>query len=145
MSYDCKAFIAEYPEFGAPLPETAVERQLRQSALMLNPGAWGKWIEMARGLWTAHYLALEYDISAKILELGKHSPYDLGQTINMVANTNGLTQGKAPSLMLTGDNPLLADFGRTDYGLRYLNLLYTVVAPGDVVYSPDTSDTLEGR
>jgi len=144
MPYDREAFIADYPEF-ADLPQGAVDRQLRQSRLMLNPAAWSKWLEMARGLWVAHYLALEYDISAKIRELGKRSPYDLGQTINMVANTNGLTLGKAPSLMLTGDNPLFADFGRTSYGIEYLNLLYTVVPSGDVVYSPDTSATLEGR
>ena len=144
MAYIYDTFIADYPEF-ADLPQAAVNRLLRQSMLMLNPGAWGKWYEMAQGEWTAHYLALEFDITAKCAELGMRSPYDVGTVNNQSASTSSVSIGTTTSAMLTGDDPILADFGRTTYGMKYLNLLYTVIPAGAVVYSPDTSATLEGR
>lgn len=142
MAYTYDTFIVDYPEF-ADLPPAAVNRQLRQSVLMLNPGAWGKWYEMAQGEWTAHYLALEYDIAGKCAELGMRSPYDVGTVNNQAASTNSVSIGTTTSAMLTGDDPILADFGRTTYGMKYLNLLYTVIPAGGIVYSPDTSATLE--
>lgn len=142
MAYTYDTFIVDYPEF-ADLPPAAVNRQLRQSVLMLNPGAWGKWYEMAQGEWTAHYLALEYDIAEKCKELGMRSPYDVGTVNNQAASTSSVSIGTTTSAMLTGDDPILADFGRTTYGMKYLNMLYTVIPAGSVVYSPDTSATLE--
>lgn len=142
MAYTYETFIADYPGF-ADLPLAAVTRQLRQSVLMLNPGVWGKWYEIAQGEWTAHYLALEYDIAGKCAALGMRSPYDVGTVNNQAASTNSVSLGTTTSAMLTGDDPILADFGRTTYGMKYLNLLYTVVPAGAVVYSPDTSYSVE--
>ena len=142
MAYTYETFIADYPGF-ADLPPAAVTRQLRQSVLMLNPGAWGKWYEIAQGEWTAHYLALEYDIAGKCAELGMRSPYDVGTLNNQAASTNSVSLGTTTSAMLTGDDPILADFGRTTYGMKYLNLLYTLIPAGAVVYSPDTSYSVE--
>lgn len=142
MAYTYETFIADYPGF-ADLPPAAVTRQLRQSVLMLNPGAWGKWYEIAQGEWTAHYLALEYDIAGKCAELGMRSPYDVGTVNNQAASTNSVSLGTTTSAMLTGDDPILADFGRTTYGMKYLNLLYTLIPAGAVVYSPDTSYSVE--
>lgn len=139
MAYTYDTFIADYPEFTG-LPQNAVDRQLRESTLMLNPGAWGKWYEMAQGLWVAHYLALEYDISAKCRELGMKSPYDVGTVNNQAASTSSVSIGATTSAMLTGDDPILADFARTTYGMKYLNLLNTVTPAGQVVYSQDTSE-----
>lgn len=143
MAYTYDTFIADYPEFGG-VPQAAVNRQLGQSELMLNPAAWGKWFEMAQGLWTAHYLALEYDISAKCTELGMRSPYDVGTVNSQSASTSGLSMSSTTSAMISGDDPIMADFARTTYGMQYLNLLYTVIPAGDVVYSPDTSATMNG-
>jgi hypothetical protein len=142
MAYTYDTFIADYPEF-ADLPPAAVNRQLRQSVLMLHPGAWGKWYEMAQGLWTAHYLALEYNIAGKCAELGMRSPYDVGTVNNQAASTGSVSIGSTTSAMLTGDDPILADFARTTYGMKYLNLLYTVIPAGGIVYSPDTSYSVE--
>lgn len=141
MAYTYDTFIADYPEF-ASLPPAAVNRQLRQSVLMLSLGAWGKWYEMAQGEWCAHYLALEYDISAKCEELGLRSPYDVGTANNQSASTSSASIGFVTSAMLSGDDPILADFGRTVYGMKYLNLLYTVIPAGAVVYSLDTSEAM---
>ncbi len=142
MAYTYETFISDYQEF-ADLPPSAVNRQLRQSVLMLNPGAWGKWYEMAQGVWAAHYLALEYDISGKASDLGMRSPYDVGTVNNQAASTSSVSIGTTTSAMLTGDDPILVDFARTTYGMKYLNLLYTVIPAGSIVYSPDTSATLE--
>ena len=142
MAYICDTFIAEYPEF-ANVPLAAVNRHIRQSAIMLSSGAWGKWHEMAQGLWVAHYLALEYDIAARRAELGMRSPYDVGTVNSQSASTSSVTISTTTPAMLTGDDPLLVDFGRTSYGMQYLDLLCTVIPAGIVVYSPDTSATLE--
>lgn len=138
MPYTYETFIADFPEF-ADVPQTAVERQLRYSVVMLSLSAWGKWYDMAQGLWTAHYLALEYDISEKCAELGIRSPYDVGNVSSMSASTSSVAVTNTTTAMLTGDDPILADFARTRYGMDYLSLLYTVIPAGTVVYSPDTS------
>lgn len=141
MAYTYDTFISDYLEF-ADLPPAAVNRQLRQSVLMLNLAAWGKWYEMAQGLWTAHYLALEYDISAKCAELGLRSPFDVGTANNQSASTSSASIGFVTSAMLSSDDPIIADFARTRYGMQYLNLLYTVIPAGVVVCSQDTSEAM---
>lgn len=149
MSVTYEIFTADYPEFadipeGEGIPEGAVKRVLAQAVLMLSPSAWGKWHEMAIGLWSAHYLALEYDISGRCSELGMKNPYDAGTASSMSASTGGLSVSYAASSMRTGDDPTSADFARTGYGLRYLNLLHTVIAPGGVIRSADTSASERG-
>jgi len=142
MAYTYDTWLADYPEF-AEVPPAAVARQLRQSLLMLNPAAWGKWYETAQGDWTAHHVALEYNIAGKCAELGMRSPYDVGVMHTQTASTNSLTVGYTPPALATGDDPIAAGFARTSYGLRYLQLLHTVVPAGGVVFSPDTSAAMQ--
>ena len=144
MPHTVESLKADYPEFG-DLQDNAIKLQLGQSKIMLSSTVWGKYFQMAQGLWCAHYLALDWDITGNCAELGKKSPYDVGTANNQTASTNSLSIGLVTSAMLSGDDPILADFGRTRYGMRYLNLLYTVIPAGAVVYSPDTSATLAGR
>ena len=136
--YVYETFIEDYPEF-AGLPEAAVKRVIGQSVLMLAEKVWGKWFHMAQGLWTAHYLALAYDIAAACAELGMKSPTDMGAVTSLSASTSSLSISRSTSAMLTGDDPIAADFGRTAYGMQYLNILETVIPPVAVVYSADTS------
>lgn len=136
-SYDYDMFAGEYQEF-ADIPMDAVERTLAQAHLMLALDVWGNWHHMALGLWTAHYLALVYDISDAAAALGMRSPYEIGVTNSMAASTGGLAETTITPAILSGDDPVQADFARTAYGLRFLNLL-TVIPAGITVFSPDTS------
>ena len=138
MPYTREDFIAEYPEF-TDVPAPLVDRQFKHSALMLNSGVWGRWYTMAQGLRVAHYLALSHDISGKCSELGMRSPYDVGTANSKSASTSSLSVSTTVSAMLSSDDPIVADFARTTYGMQYLNLLHTVIPAGLVVYSPDTS------
>ncbi len=131
-------FLASYPEF-ADVPVSAIERQLKAACLMLSPCAWGKWLPLATELWVAHYLALSFDISGKQTELGMRSAYGVGVGNSMSASTSSLSISSTTPAFLTGDDPILADMGRTTYGLEWLSLLYTVIPPGMIVHSPDTS------
>lgn len=131
-------FVAGNPEF-LDLPCGVVESIISQARLMLDRSVWGKWWCMAMGLWIAHNIAITYDIRDACQRLGMRSPYDVGTTNNISASTNSLSKGSTTSAMLTSDNPVLAGYGRTVYGLRFLELLYTVIPAGLTVFSPDTS------
>ena len=143
MAHTYDTWFKRYPEFDI-VPQAAAEAQLEDALLMLSPTAWGKYYDRAQALWTAHYLALRFDVSKRCKELGMRSPYDVGTATSMNASTGSLAVTKSTSALLTGDDPILSDFARTLYGLEYLDLLYTVIPAGGIVYSPDTSDT-EGR
>lgn len=128
-------FIEDFPEF-SQVPAGAVNRQLAMSNT-LSRSAWGRWWTFAVELFTAHYLAVRFKITSAINENGLNNPYDAANvTTNKSANTNGISEGNAPSQLLTGENPITADLARTEYGLEYLSLMNMVVAPGNIVYSP---------
>ena len=130
------SFLDSYPEFG-DLPQNVIAQEFAQSDLLLSRGAWGKWFHMAQGLWCAHNLALQWDIAESCAKLGKKNPYDVSAVTSQTASTTSLSLSTTPSDMLKGDDPLLLDFARTSYGMRYLNLLYTIIPAGEVVCSPD--------
>lgn len=143
LTYDL--FIDAYPEFG-DVPQSAIERQIDLSNLTLLESAWGKWYSHALMLFTAHYLAVRYNISAKLAELGLRSPVSsIGTVTNKSANTSGLSEGSATSQLITSANPIEADLARTEYGLEYLHLLKIVIPPGRVVYSPSSALSAGGR
>lgn len=137
---DYTLFVAEYPEFAA-LPEAAVTVQLRRADLMLSINAWGKWLCMAQNLYTAHHLALEYDMGEACADIKKRNPYDVGTINSQNASTSSLAITSVTSALVTGDDPVLSGFARTTYGMGYLELLYTVIPAGGVVYSADTSES----
>ena len=138
-------FIQAFPEF-ANLAEPTVKFRLDFSNAWLSPGVWGKLWNHACGLVTAHYLFLRYNVTEGLAESGVMSPTSaIGVATNISANTSGLSQGMTVSGLVSSDNPVDADFARTEYGLEFLNLLYTMVPAGSVVYSPDTSAALAGE
>lgn len=137
LSYD--DFISWYPEF-SELVQGAVERQLDLSNMTLSEPAWGKWWKQACGLFTAHYLAVRFDISQATYDNGvRPATSSIGVVTNKSANTNGLSEGSAVSQLVTSGNPIEADFARTSYGLEYLSLLHMVVPAGNIILSGDAS------
>lgn len=140
LTYD--EFKAWYPEF-ADVPQGAVENQLDLSNMTLAYSAWGKWWRQAVGLFTAHYLALRFDISNGLAANGVKSPLGtIGVVTNKSANTSSLSEGSTVSGLVTSSDPIEADFGRTEYGLRYLSLLEMVVPTGNIIKSPDASEAI---
>lgn len=136
---DYAQFLEWFPEF-EDVPQGAVQRQLDLSNMTLSPSAWGKWWEQAVGLYSAHYLAIRFKLSEALNRHGMRSPTaSVGTTTNKSANTNGISEGTAVSGLVTGDDPINADFGRTSYGLEYLSLMEIAIPPGLVVYSPSAA------
>lgn len=137
LAYDM--FIEWYPEF-EDVPSGAVTRQLDLSNMTLSEHAWGKWWNQACGLFTAHYLAIRYNISDALHANGiRSATASVGVTTNKSATTSGITEGSAVSGLITGDNPIGADFGRTSYGLEYLSLMDMIIPSGNVIFSPSAS------
>jgi len=138
LSYD--GFVSWYPEFLFPEPSkvAAVQRQLELASMTLSSSAWGTWWQHACALYSAHYLALRFDISRALGDLGlKSATKSVGTTINKSANVSGISEGVAVSQLVTSNNPLEADFARTSYGLEYLSLMQRVIPPGRVICSPE--------
>lgn len=135
---DYALFVVEYPEF-VELPEAVVTMHLRRADLMLSASAWGQWLGMAQALYAAHHLALDYDISEACDALKKRNPYDVGVINSQNVSTSSLAVTSTTTALVTGDDPVLSGFARTTYGMQYLELLYTVIPAGGVVFSSDTS------
>ena len=132
-------FLEWFPEF-SDVPTNVGEFRLSLSNDFLQSSVWGKLYQRACALLTAHYLYLRYNISDALNENGLRSPAStIGITTNKSANTNGLSEGSVTNSMITSDNPVVADLARTEYGLEFLDLLYTWVPAGNVVFSPDSS------
>ena len=132
-------FLEWFPEF-SDVPTNVGEFRLSLSNDFLQSSVWGKLYQQASALLTAHYLFLKYNISEGLTENGMRSPAStIGITTNKSANTSGLSEGSVTNSMITSDNPIVADLARTEYGLEFLNLLYTWIPACDIVFSPDAS------
>lgn len=132
-------FLDRYPEFKG-VPESAGSYQLEFSSRLISKSAFGKFWNDAVGLFTAHYLALRFDISDQEDEEGLNDPSStIGVATSKSASTGGLSEGSTVSGLITGTNAIEADLARTEYGLRFLSLLRAVVPAGNIVISIDTS------
>lgn len=132
-------FLEWFPEF-EQVPQSAGTFRLDLSNTLLDAAVWGKFYQRASALFTAHYLWMRYNVSAGITANGLRSPSStIGVTTNKSANTSGLSEGSAYSGLITSDNPILADLARSEYGLEFLNLLYTWIPACGIVWSPDAS------
>lgn len=134
-------FLEWFPEFSG-VPTSMGEFRLELSNDFLQPSVWGKLYQRACALLTAHYLYMRYNVSDAVAENGMRSPAStIGFTTNKSANTSGLSEGSVTNAMITSDNPILADLARSEYGLEFLNLLYTWIPACGTVFSPDASAT----
>lgn len=137
LAYD--KFIGWYPEF-EDVPKGAVERQLDLSNMTLSVNAWGKWWTQACGLFTAHYLAIRFNLSEALATNGVRSATSsVGVVTNKSATTSGITEGVEVSGLVRSEDPIMADFSRTSYGLEYLSLMHMAIPAGNVIFSPSAS------
>lgn len=138
MAFVYEDFIAAFPEF-SQIPESAVKYRGNFADRLIHPTNWGDFRTDAVFLFTAHCLAIEYNITAALKEFGKSTGVlNSGMVTSMSASNASLSQSFATNALVTSDNPLYADLGRTIYGLRYLELMEMTMAYGYVVISPNT-------
>ena len=130
-------FIAAYPEF-AGVPEAQGKRQLGLGVKLWSPGVVGNFHDEMVYLWTAHYLALRFNIADGLESSGVNPEMTGSGTVSsMSASVGSLSITNANSAMVSSDNAFEADMSRTRYGLEFLSLLDMVVGPGRVVISPE--------
>ena len=139
-------FIKSYPEFvrhkGGNPPRSAVESQLAKGNITLSRGAWGEYWPFAVELWTAHYLALRFNIQPNLAKRGlRELDTVAGAATSQSAGSSNLSETRTVPAMLNSKNPFYADMARTEYGLEFLSLMHWVIIPAGIVLSPDTSDT----
>ena len=129
-------FIGEYPEFTS-VAQAAVERRLLTTSNYLSEDAWGAfWLEAAF-LFTAHKLALRFNISAAVFAAGMRSANSSIKTVtSQSASPDTLSESSVVSELVTSSDPFKADLARTSYGLEFLALMNTVISPANVVVSP---------
>ena len=129
-------FIAEYPEL-AGVAQAVVERRLLATSNYLSEDVWGDfWLE-AGFLFTAHKLALRFNISADVFTAGMRSANSTIKTVtSQSASPDTLSESSVVSELVTSKDPFTADLARTNYGLEFLALMHTVVSPANVVVSP---------
>lgn len=63
-----------------------------------------------------------------------------GITTSKSASNASLSESTELNAFVRSDNPLWADFGRTNYGLEYLSLLEETLPYSKVVYSRSALD-----
>ena len=128
MAIDRTTFLAEFPEFSV-VPGSAVDRRLAQATATLKPSRLGVWYEDLCFLWSAHYLFTRFDISAGLDANSLNEMENQGVTTAQAASTTGLSSSTSVSQLVQSENPVLADFSLTKYGMMYMSLLRQVVAP----------------
>lgn len=133
MSFDYAQFIAVYPEF-SDIPQATVEFKGNLGDKILSDTSWGDVRDEALFLWTAHRLALEYNI-AKALKNNKKNSINPGLVNSQSASNASLSNSYSHSAMVSSDNPMQADYARTSYGLEFLSLMNMVMPAGYVVIS----------
>ena len=140
-------FIEHYPEFaesssGIP-PRSAVEYKLEQGNITLSRHEWGAYWHFAVELWTAHYIALRFNISPNFSAKGlQNLDSVVGVSQSMSAGSSNLSESRTMPAMLNSQNPFYADMARTEYGMEFLSLMQAVISPAGIVLSPDTSDSI---
>ena len=133
MSFNTVKFKTIYPEFSS-LTDIIVEYRGTQGDKTLSDTTWGDLREEALFLWTAHYLAIQYNIAKGLKQNGKNS-INPGLVNSQSASNASLSNSYSHSNMVSGDDPFRADFARTSYGLEYLSMMETTMGNGHVVIS----------
>lgn len=135
--FDVDKFLAVFPEFG-DIPSARIEFIGEWGEDFLSKTAFGKWWERAVWLFVAHRLATQFDISAKVAELGEVGADAYGMlTTSQSASTSSLSESKTASAFANSDNPLYFDLSKTRYGIMLLELIELLMPGGLLVCSGD--------
>ena len=134
-------FIGAYPEF-SEIDENAVSNVLKIENCILSDTAWGCLRCHAVQLRAAHRLALRFNIGKILKTLGMKNGASSAAVTSKSASNASLSESSELNAFARSDNPVWADFGRTEYGLEYLRLLLETMPQGNVILSRSVGDVL---
>ena len=134
-------FIMAYPEFSG-IPENAVTNVGNVEDKILSDTAWGDLRCHALQLRTAHRLALRFNIGKIVKTLGMRNGSSSAAVTSKSASNASLSESSQLNAFAQSENPIWADFGRTEYGLEYLRLLEEIMPEGNVILGRSLQDAL---
>lgn len=139
MAFRYDDFIGEYPEF-SEIQTNIVETTGKVEDCILSETYWGCLRCHALHLRTAHRLALRFNIGKIYKQLGMKNGANSAQTTSKSASNSSLSESSELNAFARSENPVWADFGRTEYGLEYLRLLEEVMPEGNVILARNVKD-----
>ena len=137
--FNVAEFISIYPEFSG-LQTTVVQYVGDREDEIVSDTAWNKLRKYALYLRTAHRLALRYNIGKQYKTNSLNNAATSAMTTSKSASNASLSEGAELNSFARSDNPIWADFGRTQYGLEYLSMLEENMPYGEVILSPRVID-----
>lgn len=132
--FDIDLFAREYPEF-IEIDKCSIARVGQIEDDILSDTSWGNLREHALFLRTAHRLALRFNIGRQYKINGMNNGSSSALVTSKSASNASLSESVELNSFARSENPLWADFGRTEYGLDYLRLLEETMPEGNVICS----------
>lgn len=141
MAFCYNDFILEYSEFSS-IGQPAVDSVGKVEDKILSDRYWGDLRCHALHLRTAHRLALRFNVGKFAKTLGIRNGSSSAIVTSKSASNSSLSESSELNSFARSENPIWADFGRTEYGLEYLRLLEEVMPEGNVIVSKGISNVL---
>lgn len=141
MAFIYDDFITAYPEF-SDIPQEAVSNVGNVQDRILSDKYWGNLRCHALQLRTAHRLALRFNIGKILKTLGMKDGTSSAQVTSKSASNASLSESAELNAFARSENPIWADFGRTEYGLEYLRLLEEVMPEGNIILSGSVGNVI---
>jgi len=141
VEFSYNEFIGAYPEF-SEVSEPAVVSVGKTENCILSDTAWGCLRTHALHLRTAHRLALRFNIGKILKTLGMKNGASSAQVTSKSASNASLSESSELNAFARSENPVWADFGRTEYGLEYLRLLEETMPEGNVILARSVKDVV---
>ena len=141
MAFSYGGFIMEFPEFRQVNQALVIQRGCIEDNI-LSESSWGNLRCHALNLRVAHRLALKFNIGKIYKQLGMKNGASSAVTTSKSASNASLSESSELNAFARSDNPIWADFGRTEYGVEYLRLLEEIMPEGNVILSRSVGDVL---
>ena len=141
MAFCYGEFIKSYPEFSQIDPKVVIHRGCIEDRI-LSDNTWGDLRCHALDLRVAHRLGIKFNIGTQYNKLGMKNASNSAITTSKSASNASLSESSELNAFVRSDNPLWADFGRTQYGIEYIRLLEEIMPHGNVILSRSVGDVL---
>ena len=139
MAFCLTSFLSEFPEFSTISTDAVRQRGCVEDAI-LSDTSWGDLRCHALNLRVAHRLALRYNIGTAAKQAGVKNGSSSSIVTSKSASNASLSESSELNAFVRSDDPIWADFGRTEYGLEYLRLLSELMSRGQVILSKDVGN-----
>lgn len=139
--YNDSMFLEIYPEF-ENVPVMARVNTGKIEDKILSDTSWGELRCHALFLRVAHRLALRYNIGKDYRSNGMNNQANSGMVTSKSASNSSLSESTELNSFSRSENPIWADFGRTEYGIEYLHLLEETMPEGNVILSRSVADDI---